>query len=131
MSPSDPPPSHTAEIIAGVVAGVGGLITGIALSALALFYLGKKRQKKSRKTSFLGPTDLAAREGLVTESVVDGNLLSPTQPDHRTNPSPEMRGRWAGGTRYEPLSPDEGNPADGRRVATLEFEPRAGLGSST
>lgn len=127
VSPSDPPPSHTTEIIAGVVAGVGGLVVGIAIGAATLFYLGQ-RQKKSRKSSFLGPMDLAAaREGLVTEGVADGNLLSPIRPEHRTNPSPEMRGRWAGGTRYEPLNPDEGNPADGRRVATLEFQPRAGL----
>ena len=74
--------------------------------------------------------DLAVREGLVNEGVADDNLLSPSQPDNRTNPSPEMRGRWTGGTRYEPLNPDEGNPADGRRVATLEFQPRAGLEAS-
>jgi hypothetical protein len=123
-SPSpDPPSSHTA-LIAGVAAGVGGLLVGCAVGALALLFMG--RRKKPRSTSFLGPTDIAVREGHA-----DTNLLSPFPPEDRTGPSPEMRGRWAGGTRYEPLSPEDANPTDVRRVATLEFQPRAGLGIST
>lgn len=135
VSPSPDPPSHTPTIIAGVAGGVGGLLVGSVIGALALVCLGRQRDKK-RPKSFLGPTDIAARGGYndigaQRDEIVDGNLLSPVQPGDRTGPSPEMRGRWAGGTRYEPLNPDDANVGDGRRVATLEFQPRTGLGIST
>ena len=147
---AQPDPSNKIPIIAGVAGGLGGLLLGAALAAVFVVFQSRRKQQQARYTwlnisepipnprpsnggsatriqGLAVPLSPASGVGGVanasseTESLQNGDI-SEGRP---SNLSPEMRARWAGGTRYEPLTPEVAAAQEQAaiRIATLDFRP--------
>ena len=131
-------------IIAGVTSGVGGLLLGSALAAVFFAFRARRKQAEARYTwlniaepipnprpsnvagartqgltvppSPASALGIGGNPSIETESIQSGE-------GRPSSVSPEMRARWTGGTRYEPLSPEEAQELGARRIATLDFRP--------
>jgi hypothetical protein len=132
-----------------VVGGVGGILLGAAIAAIAIISRNRGKQQENRysglqvsetipvtpasppggvpieppEPSPTGPPGVDVPHDQVSE---DATSLETWQSPERTSMSPDLRARWTGGTRYEPISPEDvgGEQHGPRRVATLEFRPR-------
>jgi hypothetical protein len=132
-------------IIAGVAGGVGGILLGTSVAALA--FISRGRRKKEEPYSGLQvsepiPIPRPSNDGAMP-TIPDSPPVSPAVPEDRSigeesgsldtwqsqdriSLSPDLRARWTGGTRYDAVSPvDVATEWNGpKRVATLEFRPR-------
>jgi len=147
---AQPDPSNKIPIIAGVTGGVGGLLLGTALAAVFFLYRSRRKQQQARYTwlnisepipnprpSNVGSARIqglavppspasglgggATNASIETESLQSGEISEPGP----SNLTPEMRARWTGGTRYEPVTPEDAVAQEqaARRIATLDFRP--------
>ena len=142
--PNALPSSNKTSIIVGVAGGVGGLLLGV-LAAASVVFFRKRRQKKEGQPytgvqisePFVDPRlpnveASPVQSGSPTSApprptFEETGSLNTWQTGERDSISPELRARWTGGTRYEPLSPEE-QVQGARRIATLEFRPRVHQG---
>jgi hypothetical protein len=130
-----------------VAGGVGGILLGTSVAALAFISRGR-RKKEERPYSGLQisepiPNPRPSNDGAMP-TIPESPPVSPALPEdrsigeesesldtwqsqERTSLSPDLRARWTGGTRYDAISPVDGAAEwnGSKRVATLEFRPRA------
>ena len=120
---------------------MGGLLLGVFAAASLVFFRNRRQKREGQTyTGVQNPEQLQPSivEPLPVEpgspasapprsTFEETGSLNTWQTGDRTSVSPELRARWAGGTRYEPVSPEEQTQGI-RRVATLEFRPRVNQG---
>ena len=142
--PNDSPSSNKTSIIAGVTGSVCGLLLGGSVAATIIFFRNRRQKREGQPYAGVQISEpvtnprLPNVEPLPVEpgspasapprsTFEETESLNTWQTGDRNSTSPELRARWAGGTRYEPVSPEE-QTQGARRIATLEFRPRANQG---
>jgi|SRR5277367_6334925 hypothetical protein len=139
--------SNKVPIIAGVTGGVGGLLIGAVLAAVFFVFRSRRKEQQARYTwlnisePIPNPRPSNAGSGRIQGLAVplspasgfggarNASMETASLQSGEPSPSilsPEMRARWTGGTRYEPLGPEDAALQDqaARRIATLDFHPR-------